>query len=54
MEPKITYDDGEECWNCDGEGVIYNCHQPFACRYPEEGCALCGRRCDVCDGEGIV
>jgi hypothetical protein len=40
--------EGEECWNCGGEGVVYVCLDEAGCLYPEEGCDLCERRCWVC------
>lgn len=44
------YDDFEdECSNCMGEGVVYDCDEPFACIDPEGGCDLCMRRCDWCN-----
>jgi hypothetical protein len=42
------YDDDGECWNCGGEGVVYNCFTEYACVFPEDGCDECMRRCDVC------
>jgi hypothetical protein len=42
------FDDDEECWSCDGEGVIYSCVSEYACIDPEGGCDLCERRCLVC------
>lgn len=38
----------EPCWQCGGEGYIYNCFEEYACVDPESGCDLCMRRCDVC------
>lgn len=38
----------DPCWNCDGEGFVYNCFEEYACIDPEGGCDLCMRRCDVC------
>ena len=40
-------DDGE-CPNCGGEGVVYSCHEEFACVDPEYGCEMCAYRCDWC------
>ncbi len=47
----IDHDMGldDECWNCGGEGYIYNCIEEYACVDPESGCDLCMRRCDVCN-----
>ncbi|MFG1413419.1 hypothetical protein V5G24_20115 [Xanthobacter sp. VTT E-85241] len=41
------YDDGE-CWNCGGEGYVFDCIDGF-CADAEAGCDLCTRRCDVCN-----
>lgn len=41
--------DEEECWNCGGEGYVYNCFEEYACVDPEGGCDECMRRCDVCN-----
>ena len=43
-------DDGDSdlCWQCGGEGVVYDCFEEYACVDPEGGCDLCERRCDVC------
>jgi hypothetical protein len=41
-------DDGEDCPNCGGEGVIYCCDDEIGCTDPESGCDLCERRCDWC------
>lgn len=45
-----TYYDYEEseCYNCGGEGFYSSCMTEYACMYPDEGCDLCTRRCDVC------
>ena len=40
--------DNEACWNCGGEGYVYDCFEEYACIDPESGCDLCMRRCDVC------
>ncbi len=42
------FDEEPGCWNCGGEGVVYDCIEDFACIDPEGGCDLCGRACDVC------
>lgn len=42
------FDDSEDCPNCGGEGIVYNCFEEFACIDPEGGCDLCARRCDWC------
>jgi hypothetical protein len=39
----------DECWNCGGEGYVYNCFEEYACVNPEDGCDECMRRCDVCN-----
>lgn len=41
------YDDFE-CWNCDGEGYVWDCIDGF-CVNAEDGCKLCTRRCEVCN-----
>jgi hypothetical protein len=38
-----------ECWQCGGEGYVSNCQDEICCLYPEDGCELCTRRCDVCN-----
>lgn len=44
------FDDGDTdlCWQCHGDGVVYDCFEEWACVDPEGGCDLCERRCDVC------
>lgn len=42
------FDDDGECWNCNGEGLVYSRIDGF-CDDAESGCDLCGRRCDVCN-----
>lgn len=44
----FDFDDCDACWNCGGEGVVYDCLSDYACIDPEGGCDLCERRCDVC------
>jgi hypothetical protein len=48
------FDDGPwiECWQCGGEGVVYDCVEEYACVDPEDGCDYCARRCDICKGKG--
>lgn len=46
------YDDSDECPNCAGTGVIYMCVSEYACVNPEDGCDLCERTCDWCQGKG--
>lgn len=41
--------DDHDCWNCSGEGFVYDCFEEYACIDPESGCDMCGRRCDVCN-----
>ncbi len=41
-------DYGEPCWNCGGDGVVYDCFEEYACIDPESGCDQCMTRCDVC------
>ncbi len=36
------------CWQCGGDGVVYDCFEEYACIDPEGGCDMCERRCDVC------
>jgi hypothetical protein len=49
LEAWDSHDDQlEDCWNCGGEGYVANCFSEYACLYPDEGCDLCTRRCDVC------
>ena len=42
------FDYEEECWNCGGEGYVYNCVDEIGCVDPEGGCDFCMHRCDVC------
>jgi len=42
------------CWQCGGEGVVYDCFEEYACIDPEGGCDLCERRCDVCNPRRIT
>lgn len=52
-DPYWDYDEYEnECWNCGGEGFVASCFSEYACMYPDEGCDLCTRRCDVCKPAG--
>lgn len=44
-------EEDDDCWNCGGEGYVFNCFEEFACIDPEGGCDLCMRRCDIC-GDG--
>lgn len=47
----VEYDDdwdNGDCFQCGGEGFYANCFEEWACMYPDEGCDLCIRRCDVC------
>lgn len=36
-----------ECFNCGGDGVVFDCIDGF-CEDFDIGCDLCTRRCDVC------
>lgn len=45
--------DEEDCWHCDGEGVVYSCVDG-SCEYPEEGCLDCARTCAICGGDGSL
>jgi len=38
----------EDCWNCGGEGVTYDCVDGM-CVDADSGCDLCSRRCHVCN-----
>lgn len=38
----------DQCYECGGEGFVSSCFSEYACLYPEDGCDLCTRRCDVC------
>ena len=40
--------DNGDCWQCGGEGFVYNCMTEYACVDPEYGCNMCMRRCDIC------
>lgn len=42
------FDDDDLCWNCHGEGFVYDCFEEYACVDPEGGCDLCMSRCDIC------
>jgi hypothetical protein len=48
---EIDFDDtfDDQCWNCSGEGFVSGCFTEYSCLYPEDGCDLCTRRCDVCN-----
>lgn len=37
-----------DCWNCSGEGFVSSCFEEWACMYPDEGCDLCTRLCEIC------
>lgn len=54
-EPVFEYEPlTSECWQCGGEGIVYDCFEEFACLDPEGGCELCGHRCDICGGDGVI
>lgn len=48
--PSYAYDEeeGDDCWNCGGEGFVCDCYEPWACCDPESGCDDCTKPCDVC------
>lgn len=46
------YEYDEVCLECGGEGFVYDCQDEAGCPHPEEGCDLCMRRCDWCNGKG--
>jgi hypothetical protein len=46
------FDEHEECWECHGDGVYYDCFEEYACIDPEGGCSQCERRCQACKGVG--
>lgn len=39
--------DGDECWNCGGNGYTYDCIDG-CCEDAESGCELCSRPCPEC------
>jgi hypothetical protein len=43
--------DDQECPNCGGEGVLYECLDGF-CVDDESGCEDCAYKCDWCNGKG--
>lgn len=47
LEDDDEYGQDDECGNCGGEGVVYDCFDGF-CENAEEGCDDCARRCDWC------
>lgn len=47
-DPSYWEYEENDCWNCGGEGFVSSCFEEWACMYPDEGCDLCTRRCDVC------
>jgi hypothetical protein len=47
---RADYDyDDNDCENCGGTGYVSNCFEEFACRYPDESCDDCTRRCEWCN-----
>lgn len=48
MSDPYDYED-EDCWNCGGDGYVYNCLDEIGCIDPESGCDLCEKRCYVCN-----
>lgn len=38
---------GEDCWNCGGEGVVYDCFNNY-CEDAEIGCDDCASDCPEC------
>lgn len=50
-DPSTDYgeDRDGDCWNCGGEGYVYNCQDEIGCVDPESGCDLCMRRCELCN-----
>lgn len=47
-------DEGDECWNCGGEGYYCDCFDEWACVDPDGGCDECTRTCGVCKGKGVL
>ncbi len=47
MDDYDDYDDYSDCWQCGGEGFIFDCFDGF-CLDAEIGCDMCTKRCDVC------
>jgi len=41
--------DDDDCYECGGEGYVYDCVSDYACIDPEGGCDLCMRRCPICN-----
>ncbi len=52
-EPLDDPYDGDwiECWQCGGEGCLYDCIDG-QCMDAESGCDDCEMRCDICKGKG--
>jgi hypothetical protein len=47
--PYDDYSDGEECWNCGGEGRVNHCIDGFCVDQDDIYCKYCSKRCDVCN-----
>ena len=40
--------DGEDCWNCGGEGFVYGCSWDWQCDTWDGDSCLCTRPCEIC------
>jgi hypothetical protein len=54
--PKASIPDADDydhefdggCYECGGEGFVYDCMTEYACIDPEWGCDMCERVCPLC------
>jgi hypothetical protein len=48
----MDYDDhldGDECWNCGGEGRVNRCIDGCCINQDDIYCQYCSKRCDICN-----
>lgn len=46
-EPPEDHFDSDECWQCGGEGYVFDCWDG-CCIDADVGCDDCTRPCDIC------
>lgn len=52
MSDAHDYDDhldGDECWNCGGEGRVNDCIDGCCVDQDDPWCPYCSKRCDICN-----
>ena len=54
MSDPHDYDDhldGDECWNCGGEGRVNHCFDGCCIDQDDIYCEFCSKLCDVCNSK---